>query len=316
MNITLLLQQILNGLAIGSIYAIFALGYTLMFSILGVINFAHTAVFTLGAYFTYWLTGSAWGFSGLLQNQSLPVQLPFILAMLLGAVLAGLIGILVERIAFRPLRARKADPLLALVSSLGLSVAIVNIIQYLVGTQPYQYPSDPFGALPTLINFGTPQHPLVLQTTRAITFVVSMVMLVLLTYMMNYTKLGKALRAVAEDTTTASLLGINTDRLILITFFLSAFLGGIAGTLVGLMFSISRPDFGTSFGLKGLAVIVLGGLGDIPGSVLGGMLMGIAESLLPSDLNAYKDAVAYVLLFVVLLIRPRGLLGRATVQKV
>src|SRR5919205_4038718 len=133
MNTTLLLQQILNGLAIGSVYAIFALGYTLVFSILRVINFAHGAVFTLGAYFTYVLTGSRFGFNGLLANAALPKGMPFVAAMLLGAVLAGVASVIIERVAFRPLRTRGADPLLTLVSSLGVAVAVGNIIQYLAG---------------------------------------------------------------------------------------------------------------------------------------------------------------------------------------
>jgi branched-chain amino acid transport system permease protein len=151
---------------------------------------------------------------------------------------------------------------------------------------------------------------------QIIIFAVSMLIVVLLTYLINGTKIGKALQAVSEDATTASLLGINTDRLILVTFFLSGFLGGVAGTLVGLSVSINGPYFGIAFGLKGLAVIVLGGLGDIPGAVLAGFIIGLAESFVPAQYVAYKDAVAFALLFVMLLVRPQGLLGRAVVQKV
>jgi len=142
------------------------------------------------------------------------------------------------------------------------------------------------------------------------------VILVALTFLINYTKIGKALRAVSEDATTASLLGINTDRLIMFTFFLSGFLGGMAGSLVGSSVSIAGPYFGIAFGLKGLAVIVLGGLGDIPGAVVGGLVLGLAEAFVPSEYSAYKDAVAFGLLFVVLLLRPQGILGRVQVQKV
>ncbi len=324
MNTSLLLQQILNGLAIGSVYAIFALGYTLVFSILRVINFAHGAVFTIGAYATYLLTGSAVNPSGVLAGlfgtlfgkPALPLSLPFVVALVVGAVLAGLAGMLVERIAFRPLRARGADPLLALVSSLGVSIAIVNIIQYLFGAEIYSFPDNLFGSLPRAVNFGGAGRAVPVRTVQIIMFAVSMVIVVLLTLLINRTTIGKALRAVAEDETTASLLGINTDRLILLTFFLSGFLGGIAGTLIGLSVSISGPYFGIAFGLKGLAVIVLGGLGDIPGAVVGGLAIGLAEAFVPAQYVAYKDAVAFALLFVVLLARPQGLLGRATVQKV
>ena len=324
MNTALLLQQILNGLAIGSLYAIFALGYTLIFSILRVINFAHGAVFALGAYATYLLTGSAVNQSGVLSRlfttlfgkPALPLALPFLLALLIGAFLAGLAAMLVERVAFRPLRARGADPLLALVTSLGVAIALVNIIQYLVGTEIYPFPDNLFGALPRAINFGAPGRPVPVRTVQIVMFVVSMAMVVLLTYLINATKTGRALRAVAEDLTTANLLGINPDRLILLAFFLSGFLGGIAGTLVGVSVGINGPYFGIAFGLKGLAVIVLGGLGDVPGAVVGGFVIGIAESFVPPQYNAYKDAVAFALLFAVLLARPQGLLGRALVQKV
>lgn len=316
MNFTLFFQQFLNGLSIGSVYAIFALGYTLIFSILGIINFAHGAVFTLGAYFTYTLMGGAFGFNGLLANAALPLKLPFALALVLGSTLAGLIGVAVERIAFQPLRQRRADPLLTVVSSLGVAVVIVNLIQYLVGAEIYTFPSDTYGQLPAAINFGTAAQPIMIRTVQVVIFVVSVVILGILTFLINRTKFGKAMKAVAEDPTTASLLGINTDRFIVLTFFVSSFLGGLAGTLVGSSVSIAGPYFGIGFGLKGLAVIVLGGLGSIPGAVLGGIVIGLVEAFVPSDYSAYKDAAAFGILFLMLLVRPQGLLGRTFVQKV
>lgn len=316
MNTTLLTQQILNGLAVGSVYALFALGYTLVFSILRVINFSHGALFTLGAYFAYVLTGSAFGFNGLLANAALPFGLPFPLAVLIGCVLAGLAGIVVERIAFKPLRDKGADPLLTLVSSLGMAVVIVNLIQYLVGAENYSFSSSVLGKLPPAIQFGFNGQSIPIRTVQVIIFVVSMVIVIALTYLINRTKLGKALRAVSEDATTASLLGINTDRLILITFFLSGFLGGLAGVLIGLSVSIAGPYFGIAFGLKGLAVIILGGMGSVPGAVLGGLLIGLSEAFVPAQQVAYKDAVAFLFLFIILLVRPQGLLGRIQIQKV
>lgn len=315
MNLTAGFQIIVNGMATGGVYAIFALGYTLVFSILGIINFAHSAVFTLGAYFTYALLGSQFGFNGLLARGRLPFGLPFPLALLGGAIMAGLVAVLVEQLAFRPLRKRGADPLLMLVSSLGVAVAIVNIIQYLFGAEPYTFPNI-LGGLPGSVNLGTPGTPLVARTVQLLIAGVSLVILALLTVYINYTNAGKALRAVAEDATTASLLGINTDRLVLLTFFLSGFIGGIAGTLVGLSVGITGPYFGIAFGLKGLSVIILGGLGSIPGAVLGGIVIGIGENLVPAEHVGYKDAVAFALLFIVLLVRPQGLLGRTQIQKV
>ncbi len=316
MNVALFFQNILNGLSIGSVYAIFALGYTLIFSILGIINFAHGAVFTLGAYFTYALMGGAFGFNGLLANAQLPLSLPFWLATFLSGILAGLVGVAIERLAFRPLRRRQADPLLTVVSSLGVALIIVNMIQYLVGAENYTFPADTFGDLPPAINFGSAENPIPIRTVQIVIFLVSVIILGILTYLINATKYGKAMRAVAEDPTTASLLGINTDRFIVLTFFVSSFLAAVAGSLVGSSVSIAGPYFGIGFGLKGLAVIVLGGLGSIPGAVIGGLLIGLVEAFVPGEYSAYKDAVAFGILFIVLLVRPQGLLGRTYTQKV
>jgi branched-chain amino acid transport system permease protein len=193
---------------------------------------------------------------------------------------------------------------------------IVNTIQYLVGAESYSFPSNIYGNLPMAINFGSTDKPIAIRTVQIVIFVVSVIILAILTYGLNFTKLGKAMKAIAEDRVTSSLLGINTDFFILLTFFVSGFLGGLAGTLVGSSVSIAGPYFGIGFGLKGLAVIVLGGLGNIPGAVVGGVLLGVAESFVPADQSAYKDAVAFALLFAVLLLRPQGLLGKTFVQKV
>jgi branched-chain amino acid transport system permease protein len=316
MTLTLVLQNILNGLSVGSIYAIFALGYTLVFSILGIINFAHGAVFTLGAYFTYVLMGGAFGFNGLLANLQLPIALPFVWAGLLSGILSGFVGIAIERLAFRPLRRRGADPLITVVSSLGVALVIVNLIQYLVGAETYTFPANTYGNLPPAINFGSAEAPIPIRTVQIIIFGVSVLVLGGLTYLINATKYGKAMQAVAEDPTTAKLLGIDPDRFIVLTFFVSSFLGALAGTLVGSSVSIAGPYFGIGFGLKGLAVIVLGGLGSIPGAVVGGLAIGIIEAFVPGEFSAYKDAVAFGILFVMLLLRPQGLLGRSLIQKV
>ncbi len=316
MNISLFLQQLLNGLSIGSVYAIFALGYTLVYSILGIINLAHGAIFTLGAYFTYALMGGSFGFNGLLANAALPIKLPFAIALILGSSFAGLVGVVMERVAFQPLRRQGSDPLLTVVSSLGVAVVIVNLIQYLVGAESYTYPANTYGNLPPSINFGTQQQEIPIRTVQIVIFAVSVAIVAILSYFINRTKYGKAMQAIAEDPTTASLLGINSDRFIILTFFISSFLAGLAGTLVASSVSIAGPYFGIAFGLKGLAVIVLGGLGSIPGAVLGGLLIGLVEAFVPAEYSGYKDAVAYGILFIMLLVRPQGLLGRRFIQKV
>ncbi|MFN6513794.1 MAG: branched-chain amino acid ABC transporter permease [Nostoc sp. CreGUA01] len=316
MNISLFLQQLLNGLSIGSVYAIFALGYTLVYSILGIINLAHGAIFTLGAYFTYALMGGSFGFNGLLANAALPIKLPFAIALILGSSFAGLVGVLMERVAFQPLRRQGSDPLLTVVSSLGVAVVIVNLIQYLVGAESYTYPANTYGNLPPSINFGTQEQEIPIRTVQIVIFAVSVAIVAILSYFINRTKYGKAMQAIAEDPTTASLLGINSDRFIILTFFISSFLAGLAGTLVASSVSIAGPYFGIAFGLRGLAVIVLGGLGSIPGAVLGGLLIGLVEAFVPAEYSGYKDAVAYGILFIMLLVRPQGLLGRRFIQKV
>lgn len=316
MTLAQFLQNLLNGISIGSVYAIFALGYTLVFSILGIINFAHGAVFTLGAYFTYTLAVGQFGINGLLSGLNLDLKVPFALSLLIGAILAGLVGVLLERLAFKPLRTRGADSLLALVSSLGVALVIVNAIQYLVGAEIYTFPSQVYGDIKPAMMFEVSGQPVVIRTVQVIIFAVCMVILTILGYLISFTRLGKALQAVAENPTTASLLGISVDKIILATFFMSGFLGGLAGTLVGTSFGIAGPYFGVTYGLKGLAVIVLGGLGSIPGAVMGGIVIGLAEAFVPPDYSAYKEAVAFAFLFIVLLVRPQGLLGRSQIQKV
>ena len=310
------LQNLLNGISIGSVYAIFALGYTLVFSILGIINFAHGAVFTLGAYLTYAMAVGQFGINGLLSGLNFPVQLPFPVALLLGCILSGLASILIERLAFRPLRNRGGDALLALVSSLGVALVTVNAIQYFVGSEIYSFPPDIYGDIKPAIIFHIGDSMVVIRTVQAIIFGVCMLVLVSLGFLIARTRFGKALRAVAENPATASLLGISVNRFILYTFFLSGFLGGLAGSLVGTSFGVTGPYFGVTYGLKGIAVIVLGGLGSIPGSVLGGIVIGLIEAFVPADYSAYKEAVAFALLFLILMVRPQGLLGQSQIQKV
>jgi len=316
MSLAWFLQNLVNGLSIGSVYAVFALGYTLVFSVLGIINFAHGAVFTLGAYLTYVLAVGEFGLNGLLAGVTLPFKLPFALALVAGAILSGLAGMAVEHLAFRPLRRRGADALLALVSSLGVALILVNLIQYLFGAEIYAFPADVLGELPPAILIHVGEGLLAMRTIQAVLCGVSLLLLVLLVWFIQFTRQGKALRAVAENPDTSSLLGISVDTFILGTFFISGLLGGMSGTLIGVSFGIAGPYMGVAYGLKTLAVIVLGGLGSIPGAVLGGLVIGLAEAFLPPELSALKEAVAYALLFFVLLVRPQGLLGSVAEEKV
>lgn len=307
-----LLQILFNGLSVGAVYALFALGYTLVFSVLGVINFAHGAVFTLGAYFTYLFIGGAVGANGLLAGLALPFALPFWVALPLAGLAAALVSLLVEAVAFRPLRRRRAEPLLYLITSLGAGVVLVNLIQLLMGAEGYSLPADALGALPVTLSLAGAK----LRTVQLVLLVVSALVLIGLTLWLEGSRGGKALQAVSEDATTARLLGIDSDAMIRLSFAVSGFLAGISGGLVGLSLSITGPYFGIGFGLKALGVLVLGGLGSVPGAVLAGLIVGLAEALVPGELSGYKDAVAFAFLFGVLLLRPQGLFGRPLVTKV
>jgi branched-chain amino acid transport system permease protein len=318
---TALLQNFLNGLAIGSIYALFALGYTLIFSILRIINFAHGAVFTIGAYLTYALMGKPMGGGDyVFSNSRFPVKLNFWLAMIIAAVITGLLNVLLERLAFRPLRKRGSDTLLTLVSSLGVSIMLSNLIQNLVGADPLPAPEPIKNLKPAVTVAGA-----TIQSVRIIVFAIAVVVMIGLWYLLNRTRTGKALKAISEDATTSNLLGISTDRLIMVTFGLCGFVAAIAGTMVSVNFGISGPYMGANFGLIGLAVIILGGLGDIPGAVVAGFVIGIAQAFVGAYKipvlsavfpTAAKDAIPFLLLFLVLMFRPQGLLGRTAVQKV
>ncbi len=309
----ILVQLLINGLSVGAVYALFALGYTLVFSVLGVINFAHGALFTLGAYLTYLLLGGTVGSNGALAGLHLPLALPLWAVLALAGLGTAAASLAVEAVAFRPLRRRGAEPLLYLITSLGAGVILVNLIQLLMGAEAYALPGQPLGALPAVLALG---DGLQIRTVQLLLLGVAALVMVLLGLWLNRSRGGKALRAVAEDPSTARLLGINSDAMVQLAFALAGFLAGLAGGLVALSVSIAGPYFGIGYGLKGLGVLVLGGLGSVPGAVLGGLIVGIAEALVPGKLSGYKDAVAFAFLFAILLLRPQGLLGRRLVEKV
>jgi branched-chain amino acid transport system permease protein len=309
----ILVQLLINGLSVGAVYALFALGYTLVFSVLGVINFAHGALFTLGAYLTYLLLGGAVGSNGALAGLHLPLALPLWAALPLAGLGTAAASLGVEAVAFRPLRRRGAEPLLYLITSLGAGVILVNLIQLLMGAEAYALPGQPLGALPAVLALG---DGLQIRTVQLLLLGVAALVMVLLGLWLNRSRGGKALQAVAEDASTARLLGINSRAMVQLAFALAGFLAGLAGGLVALSVSIAGPYFGIGYGLKGLGVLVLGGLGSVPGAVLGGLIVGIAEALVPGNLSGYKDAVAFAFLFGILLLRPQGLLGRRLVEKV
>ena len=307
-----LLQTLFNGVASGGVYALVALGYTLIFSVLGVINFAQGALFSLGGYLTYLLMGGRIGVNGALPGLSLPLALPFWLALAFAAVGTGLMALVVERLAFAPLRRRQAEPLLSLITSLGAGVVLVNLLQILMGAEGYAVPATALAGLPASIAIAGAR----IRTLQLLLLAICALAVVALTLWLDHSRSGRGLRAVAEDATTARLLGIDSDAMVRLAFFISGVLAGLGGGLIGVSVSLAGPYFGIGYGLKGLAVLVLGGLGSVPGAIAGGLLMGLAEAMVPSAASGWRDAVAFAILFAVLLFRPDGLLGRRQVEKV
>ena len=289
-------QQLVNALWLGSVYALFALGYTLVFGVLDILNLAHGAVFMWGAFF------------GLLAVTRL--NMPIWAALLVAMLGAGMLGIVLDRVAFRPLRKRNAPQLAAIISSIGASTILVSLAQGAFGAQVSRFPFD---TLPAQVFTAGPVRVTLVQV---IVFAVSLVLMAALLLFMRRSRSGKAMRAVAYSGRISSLLGIDVDRIIVTTFFVSSALAGASGVFLGLAFSAISPFMGAPIELKGLAVIILGGLGNVPGAILAGFLLAATEvfgvAYVSSD---FRDAIAFTVLILVLLIRPSGILGTAVERR-
>jgi len=292
-----LLQQLINGLFIGSVYGLFAVGYTLVFGVLDILNLAHAAIFTLGALTALWLTTAG----------GLSIWLAFPLA----ALFSGALGLVLDRVAFAPLRRRADSNLSGLISSIAMAIIYESAALGIFGARTVRFPEGIF--LNRVWRFGS-----VTVTSLQVEIVLTALALMLaLTEFLKRTRTGKAIRAVAQSERTARLLGINVDGVIALTFIVSSALGGVAGILYGLYFDALAPDMGRSIELKGLAVIILGGMGSIPGAILGGIAFGLSEVLTVAitGTSNLRDAVAFTVLFVILVLKPSGLLGRGRVRE-
>ncbi|HXN54939.1 MAG TPA: branched-chain amino acid ABC transporter permease [Myxococcales bacterium] len=289
-------QQALNGVFVGSIYALFAVGYTLVFGVLDILNLAHQAVFMLAAFAALALVADA--------------HIPLWAAMPMAVLFAGLLGIVLERVAFRPLRGRADSNISGLISSLAMATVFEAIALQLFGPDISRFP---IGTLPDrMVRIGTASASLL----QLLIVAVAVALMALLTLLIARTRLGRQLRAVAEDPRAARVLGVNVDRVIAAAFFLSSALGGAAGVLFGLAFNSISPDVGRSVELKGLAVIILGGMGSITGAVVAGFAIGLIEVFTVARFgSSFRDAVSFTVLFLVLLARPRGLFGQAAARE-
>lgn len=292
----MLAQQLINALSLGSVYALFALGFTLVFGVLGVINLSHGAIFMLGSYIAL----------SLIERLAMPLWLAMVMAMLA----TGCIGMLVDYLILKPLRARNAPHLAPMIATIGVAIMFTNLAQGLFGAENQRFPA---GVIPEeSLNIGA-LHVTALQLGIV---VISFVLMLALLVVMRRTQIGRALRAIAESPKAAYLLGINVEGLFLLTSFAAAALGGAAGVLVGLSFNAISPFMGQPMLHKGIAVIILGGMGDIRGALIGGLFLGFAEVLTVAYLSSdFRDAVAFGLLFLILLIRPSGMFGKVLERK-
>jgi branched-chain amino acid transport system permease protein len=296
-------QQVTNGLAVGGIYALVALGYTMVYGVLKLINFAHGDLFTAGAYLglTLVTTFAMMEHIGGIVGVGVLILLVMLLVAFLGAVL--------ERTAYKPLR--KSPRLSVVVSALGASIFLENAMMLIYGARFLVFPQDILPSVPIHI-FGV-YIPLI----RIFVFGLSFVMMMGLYLFIQKTRIGTAIRAAAIDQGAASLMGINVDRVILTVFLLGPALGGAAGLLVGLQYGNINFLMGWSYGLKAFTAAVLGGIGNIPGAMVGGLLLGVLEALGAAYIStSWKDAIAFCVLIAVLIVRPTGILGERVAEKV
>lgn len=290
------LQQVINGLQLGSVYALIALGYTLVYGIIRLINFAHGDVFMVGAYL---------GFYAILR-----FHMPFPIALLFAMAGAGLLGIIIEKLAYRPLR--NAPKIACLITALGVSLFLENFssLKFVFGPNYLAYPR-PF----PVVNFNIGN--VTISNIQIIVFCVAIVLMVILQLFVSKTKTGMAMRAVSFDKSTAQLMGINIDYIISITFGIGSALAGAGGVLYGIAYPQINPFMGIMPGLKAFVAAVLGGIGIIPGAMLGAGIMGMVEVLTSAYISsAMRDAIAFLVLLIVLLVKPAGLLGKSSIEKV
>ena len=280
------LQQLINGLTTGSAYALIALGYTMIYGILGLINFAQGEIYMCGAFVAVLLLATG--------------QVPFFVAVAAGMLAAAVLGLILERVAFRPLRG--AHPLVPLISAIGASIFLQSLALLVFGPNNRPFPvAFDF----TAVNlWGLP-----INTLEAAILLAALGFMGLLVLFVRFTRYGKAIVACALDRDTARLMGINVDRMVALTFIIGSALSGAAGIMMAIYYNATYPRMGFLPGLKAFSAAILGGVGNIPGAILGGLLLGVAESLGAAYISSgYKDAIAFIILILVLLVRPQGIL--------
>lgn len=293
-----LLQQLVNGLTLGVIYALIAVGYTMVYGVIELINFAHGEIYMLGAFFCVTFISA--------------VGLPFYLAMLLAMVCAAGLGVGIDRIAYKPLR--NSPRLAVLITAIGMSIFLQNLAMIIWGSRPIPFPQT---AVPEyLTQTALTLSGVQLSWLQLFIFGVTFSMMFLLYMIINHTRMGTAMRALAQNRTSSQLMGVNVDRVIAFTFALGSSMGAVAGVLVAVYYNTLSPTMGYVAGVKAFSAAVLGGIGSVPGAMFGGIVLGIAEALGAGYISSvYRDGVAYAVLILVIIFRPSGLLGKALVDK-
>lgn len=288
------IEQLINGLRTGSIYALIAIGYTMVYGIAKMINFAHGDIIMVGAYALYFSISV--------------LGLPVPVALLLTVIVCSVLGVLIEKIAYKPLR--KAQPLAVLITAIGMSFFLQSSSLLIFGSTPIPFQS-------VIPNENIKVGPVVISSITLVTLVVTAVAMILLTLFINKTKLGSAMRAVSEDKGAAELMGINVNSTISMTFAIGSALAAVAGILYISQYQSMKPTLGALPGIKAFVAAVLGGIGSIPGAMLGGILLGLIESVSKAYISTeLTDAIVFGVLIVVLLFRPSGLLGKKKIVKV
>ncbi len=297
------LQQFINGLTVGGIYALIALGYTMVYGVLKLINFAHGDLFTIGAYLGFTLLTSF----GLADKIGPFAAIAVLALMVMGLV--AVIGIVLERAAYRPLR--NSPRLSAVVSALGASIFFQNAVMLIYGARFHVYPQNLLPKI-ALNVFG-----LYVPFVKILVLVASVAMMVGLYVFIQRTTIGAAIRAAAIDQGAAKLVGIDVNGVITLVFVIGPALGGLAGLMVGLLYGQIKFTMGWLYGLKAFTAAILGGIGNIPGAMLGGLILGVVEALGSAYISiAWKDAIAFCVLILILIVRPTGLLGERVAEKV
>ncbi|VXC42852.1 leucine/isoleucine/valine transporter subunit; membrane component of ABC superfamily [Pseudomonas sp. 8AS] len=300
------LQQLINGLTVGSTYALIAIGYTMVYGIIGMINFAHGEVYMIGSYVAF-IAIAGLTYMGL---DSLPLLM--VAAFAASIIVASAYGYSIERVAYRPLRG--SNRLIPLISAIGMSIFLQNEVLLAQDSKDKSIPS----LIPGNFVFGeSAMHSVTISYMQVLIFAVTFAVMYALTLFISRSRLGRACRACAEDIKMANLLGINTNNIIALTFVIGATLAAVAAVLLGMQYGVINPNLGFLAGIKAFTAAVLGGIGSIPGAMLGGLVLGVAEAF-GADIfgDQYKDVVAFGLLVLVLLFRPTGILGRPEVEKV